>query len=230
MKQKKKSALIVWGGWEGHTPESCAGVFADWMNTIGFRVVVSDSLEILSNKRRMGGFDVVVPVWTMGKLSGEQWAGLQHAVMRGTGVAGFHGGMCDAFREHSEYQFMTGGQFVAHPGGIIRYKVRITDVTDPVTRGLKDFQVKSEQYYMHVDPSNRVLATTRFSGKHGDAPWVKGAVMPVVWKRTYGPARIFYSALGHEAGEFNVPETFEIQKRGILWAAGLPVKPEYTST
>jgi type 1 glutamine amidotransferase len=229
MKQAKKSVLIVWGGWEGHTPESCARVFADWLAAIGFRVVVSDSLDIFANKQRMRRFDVVIPVWTMGKLSGDQWAGLQHAVMNGTGVAGFHGGMCDAFREHCEYQFMTGGQFVAHPGGIIRYRVNITSLKDPITRGLNDFWVHSEQYYMHVDPANRVLATTRFSGKHGDAPWVRGTIMPVAWKRTYGPSRIFYSALGHEAGEFDVPETLEIQKRGILWAAGLPVKAEYTS-
>ena len=76
---------------------------------------------------------------------------------------------------------------------------------------------RSEQYYMHVDPSNEVLATTTFSGEH--APWIAGVVMPVVWKRKHGEGRVFYSSLGHVASEFDVPEMRTIVKRGLLWAA-----------
>jgi uncharacterized protein len=219
-KSRRKAALIVWGGWSGHTPKECADLFAPWLDSKGFRVTVSDTLDIYLDKRRMRGFDLIVPIWTMGEISREQWTGLKEAVLNGAAVAGWHGGMCDSFRQNTEYQFMTGGQWVAHPGGIIRYKVNVTDHKDPITRGLNDFWMKSEQYYMHVDPGNEVLATTTFSGRHGGVSWIKGTVMPVVWKRRYGASRIFYTSLGHVADDFKVPEVLEIAQRGILWAAG----------
>ena len=227
---KKKAALIVWGGWDGHTPKPCADLVAPWLKSKGYRVVVSDSMDIYTNKKRMKSFDVVIPIWTMGEISGEQWNGLREAVLGGVNVAGWHGGMCDSFRNNVDYQFMTGGQWVQHPGGIIRYTVNVTNQKDPITKGLRDFSIKSEQYYMHTDPGNEVLATTTFSGRQGDVPWIKGTVMPAVWKRKYGKSRIFYTSLGHVADEFTeVPELFEIVKRGIMWAAGDKIVAEYRS-
>jgi uncharacterized protein len=110
-----------------------------------------------------------------------------------------------------------GGQWVAHPGNIIDYHVDIAPVSDPVTAGLARFPYRSEQYYMHVDPSNNVLATTTFSGEH--ASWIHGVTMPVVWKRLHGKGRVFYSALGHVAAEFEVPEMATMLRRGLQWAA-----------
>lgn len=214
-----KSALVVWGGWPGHDPEGCAEVWVPWLESKGYRVTVSDTLDAFLDKRRMARYAVIVPMWTMGEISREQSEGLRQSVGKGAGLAGFHGGMCDAFRKDTEYQFMTGGQFVAHPGGKVRYKVSITDPKDAVVKGLDDFFVTSEQYYMHTDPGNRVLATTTFSGRTGNTPWIRGTVMPVVWKRAFGKGRVFYSALGHDASEFGVSPVAEIMKRGILWAA-----------
>ena len=125
--------------------------------------------------------------------------------------------MGDSFRNNTEFQFMVGGQFICHPGGIIDYTVNIAS-DDPIVHGLNDFQMKSEQYFMHVDPSNEVLATTTFSGDHWNVDWVRGVTMPVCWKKRYGSGRVFYSSLGHVAGDFNVPEAKEILRRGCLWA------------
>lgn len=218
-KSTKKKALVVWGGWMGHEPDKCAALFAPWLKEQGFEVHVHDSLAIYEDQAFMSSLSLIVPIWTMGKISKEQEKGLLDAVRGGIGISGWHGGMGDAFRENTEYQFMCGGQWVAHPGGVIDYEVNIVDHNDPVTKGLKDFKMHSEQYFMHVDPSNHVLATTRFSGKH--APWIEGCVMPVAWKRKYGQGRVFYSSLGHVAADFKVPEALEIQKRGLLWAAGV---------
>ena len=165
----------------------------------------------------MLALDLVVPIWTMGTITREQEQGLLRAVASGVGIAGHHGGMGDSFRNNTEYQWMVGGQWVAHPGNIIDYTVNITNHTDPITAGLADFQMHSEQYYLHVDPNNEVLATTTFDGEH--AHWVKGTVMPVVWKRRWDQGRVFYSSLGHKAHDFNVPEAKEIQIRGMLWAS-----------
>jgi hypothetical protein len=212
-----KKALIVWGGWDGHEPKLCTDIFAPMLRERNYNVTISDTLDIYLNTEFMLALDLIVPIWTMGTITREQEKGLLDAIAGGVGVAGWHGGMGDAFRNNTTYQWMVGGQWVAHPGNIIDYEVNIIDHTDPITAGLNDFKMHSEQYYMHVDPSNQVLATTTFTGEH--ASWVNGAVMPVVWKRMWNQGRVFYSSLGHHASDFTVPEAKEIQIRGMMWAS-----------
>lgn len=213
-----KSALVVWGGWEGHEPKQCVDLFAPWLESQGFKVEVSHTLDAYNDLAKLKALDLIVHIFTMSDIGGEQERNLEEAVKSGVGLAGWHGGLGDAHRMAVEYQFMVGGQWVAHPGGVIDYDVDITDPTDPVTKGLaRRFHMKSEQYYMHVDPAVQVLATTTFSGAH--APWIDGTVMPVVWKKLYGQGRVFYTSLGHVRADFDVPEAREIVQRGMLWAA-----------
>jgi len=212
-----KSAMFVWGGWDGHEPKLCVDIFAPLLEENGFHVEISDTLDSYLNREKLMALDLIVPVWTMGTITEAQERGLLEAVRSGVGIAGWHGGMADSFRNNTEYQFMVGGQWVAHPGGVIDYEVNIIDHEDQITAGLDDFRMHSEQYYMHVDPSNQVLATTTFTGDH--AYWIDGVVMPVVWKRRYGQGRVFYASLGHVAKDFDVPEAREIVKRGMIWAS-----------
>ena len=212
-----KKALMVWGGWDGHEPDQCVDIFAPYLRDHGYDVEISDSLDAYLDSSKMQALDLVVPVWTMGTITPEQEKGLLAAVESGVGIAGWHGGMGDSFRNNVDYQFMVGGQWVAHPGGVIDYEVNITNHDDPITTGLSDFKMHSEQYYMHVDPSNEVLATTTFNGEH--CPWIDGNVIPVIWKRMWGAGRVFYTSLGHVAKDFNVPEARTIVQRGMLWAS-----------
>ncbi len=212
-----KSALFVWGGWEGHEPKQCVDVVAPQLEAAGFEVEISDTLDAYLDEDKMRSLSLVVPLWTMGEITGDQSQGLLGAVKSGVGIAGWHGGMADSFRQETEYQFMVGGQWVAHPGGMVDYTVNITKPDDPIVAGISDFKMHSEQYYMHVDPSNEVLATTTVGAD--PYPWIEGCVMPVVWKRMYGEGRVFYSSLGHAAEEFGVPELMEITKRGMVWAS-----------
>ena len=222
-----KKALIFRGGWDGHEPKECTDIFIPWLESKGFEVVVGEDMTILQDSSATDGVNVIIPAWTMGNIEQETWDAMKQMVVNGCGVAGWHGGMGDAFRTATEYQFMVGGQFVDHPGGPRKYTVNIKFDTSGLLAGLKDFEVESEQYYMHVDPGNEVLATTMVAGDPYE--WVGGTIMPVVWKRMFDKGRIFYSSLGHVAKEFDVPEVMEIMKRGILWAAGEEVLPEYTS-
>lgn len=212
-----KHALFVWGGWEGHEPAKGVAVFKPVLEQAGYEVAVSDTLDAFLDAERLASLSLIVPVWTMGKITTAQENGLLAAVKSGVGIAGWHGCMGDSFRDNPHYQWMVGGQWVAHPGNLIDYTVNLTNHTDPITAGLSDFQMHSEQYYMHVDPSNDVLATTTFTGEH--AAWIAGTVMPVVWKRRFGAGKVFYSSLGHVAKDFDVPEVKEIQRRGMLWAS-----------
>jgi len=212
-----KRALMVWGGWEGHEPKQCVDIFAPFLEESGFEVTIANTLDVYLDKDLMDSLSLIVPVWTMGTITPEQEKGLLDAVASGVGIAGWHGGMGDSFRNNTDYQWMVGGQWVAHPDGITDYVVNIVDHEDPITKGIDDFKMHSEQYYMHVDPSNEVLATTTFNSPA--APWINGTVMPVVWKRMWNKGRVFYSSLGHVAADFEVPEALEIQKRGMLWAS-----------
>ncbi|MDR2815874.1 MAG: ThuA domain-containing protein [Proteiniphilum sp.] len=212
-----KKVLYVYGGWKGHEPEKCRDIFVPWLKSEGAEVFLSDNLTCYDDSVLMANIDLIIQHYTQGEISSSQDKALRNAVKRGVGLAGWHGGTGDSFRNNTDFQYMVGGQWVSHPGNIISYTVNITDKKDTVTGGLKDFKMKSEQYYMHVDPNIKVLATTTFSGEHDF--WIEGAVMPVVWKKQYGKGRVFYSSLGHVAGDFDVSEALEIMKRGIRWAA-----------
>ena len=223
-----KRALIVWGGWPGHTPEKSAHVFAPLLEEAGFDVTIRNDLDayldpsLVGDEEGGGGVDLIVPIVTMSEISKEQWAGLNRAVRHGTGIAGFHGGMIDSFRNNTEYQWMTGAQWVSHPGNCEpTYTVNIVDRDHDITRGLSDFILPdTEQYYCHHDPANHVLCTTTFSGGHGDTSLYKvGTVLPYAWTKTWGKGRVFGAAWGHTDRDFDVPEAKEIVRRGMVWAA-----------
>lgn len=219
----RKRALFVYGGWPGHEPEKCRDLFVPWLQKSGFDVQASANQEPYADAELMKAVDLIVQIWTMGTIPRQQLAGLLAAVKGGAGLAGWHGGLGDAYRQETEYRYMVGGDWVAHPGGIIDYEVRIVDHEDPITAGLSDFTVRSEQYLMHVNPNNKVLATTTFSAAH-DA-WIEGHTMPVVWKKVYGKGRVFYCSLGHTADVFEIPQALAIMQRGLLWASDSRYQP-----
>ncbi|MDR0333661.1 MAG: ThuA domain-containing protein [Dysgonamonadaceae bacterium] len=215
---KGKKVLYVYGGWYGHEPEQCRDIFVPWLESEGAIVTVSNTLSIYDDEELMANVDLIIQHYTMGEISDSQSKALVGAVKRGVGLAGWHGGTGDSFRDNVEFQYMVGGQWVAHPGNSIDYMVNITDRNNPVTFGLNDFKMtRTEQYFMHIDPNVKVLATTTFSGEHDW--WIEGSVIPVVWQKMFGHGRVFYSSLGHVARDFEVYEAFEIMKRGIRWAA-----------
>lgn len=217
-----KSALIVWGGWDGHTPRQCADIFAGFLRDNAYDVTVSDTLDSYLDVDALARLSLIVPIWTMGTITDEQEKGLLAAVRSGVGLAGFHGGMIDSFRNNTEYQWMTGGQWVAHPGNEIpAYTVNIVDREHEITRSVDNFELTdTEQYYVHVDPANHILCTTTFSGKHGETDlYTAGTVMPFAWTRPYGKGRVFVACWGHTFKDFDVPQARQIVERGMLWAS-----------
>lgn len=214
-----KQALIIHGGWDGHTPKETAYLFADLLKAEGFEITISDTLDALNDYESIRKYDLFVPVWTMGEISWEQETNICRAVEEGAGIAGCHGGMCDSFRNSTNWQFMTGSQWVAHPGNDgTPYMVNLIPGNE-FTEGLEDFKVESEQYYIHVDPCVKVYATTTFpvaDGPHAANGEVK---VPVVYTKMWGKGRVFYTSLGHTYKIFDIPEARTIMTRGLLWAA-----------
>ncbi len=215
-----RHAMITWGGWDGHEPEKVAGIFRDILEADGMSVEVHDTLECFDDQDHLNSMDLIVPVWTMSKLSKEAAERVGEAVARGTGLAGCHGGMCDAFRENVLWQFITGGNWVAHPHGDgVDYRVKITQPGHELVQGVDDFDVSSEQYYLHVDPAVDVLAVTEFPTK----TWFHSAngtvQMPVAWTKRWGMGRVYYNALGHHADVIDHGAPLEMLKRGLIWAS-----------
>ncbi|MGM8361847.1 ThuA domain-containing protein [Flavobacterium sp. ARAG 55.4] len=214
---KNKKVVLVYGGWEGHQPKLFAERVHKWLENEGAIVTLSDSLGIYTQKEIMDNTDLVIQYWTMGQITKEQSKGLLDAIKNGTGIAGCHGGLGDSFRNNTDYQYMIGGQFVTHPGGLIDYDVVIIKDSNPITKGISNFNVKnSEQYYMHIDPKVKVLATTTFSDTHNY--WIKGTVMPVCWTTNYGKGSVYYLSIGHSPKDFENPEVWQLLTRGFKWA------------
>ena len=211
-----RKALIVWGGWQGHEPKQCADIVADLLREDDFTVEVTGDLGVFGSPT-LAKADLLVPIITGEKLEKEHAAGLVETVRGGLGLAGHHGALATSFKESAPFRYVSGVTWVSHPGNIIDFRVNITRQNDPVVEGIPDFDYRSEQYYLHYDPTIEVLATTTFSGAYDEA--VRNVVMPVVFKRHFGRGRVFYSALGHVAAEYEHAHMREILRRGLLWAA-----------
>ena len=216
-----KQALIFQGGWDGHEPQLTSRRFAGLLEEAGFAVTVSDTLDCLADLDRLREMDLLVACWTMGEINNDYVKNIAKAVGAGVGLAGCHGGMCDSFRQNTEWQFITGGQWVSHPGGDGQsYTVNIRSGSSPIVEGLEDFEVCSEHYYLHVDPAIEVLATTRFPLVNYYHISNKPVDMPVAWTKFWGNGRVFYTSLGHHDDVFDrSPTAQELMRRGMLWAA-----------
>ena len=216
-----KKALVFYGGWDGHEPVLVSDRFAKMLEGEGYDVKVTDSQECLGNLEYLMSLDLIVPCWTMGDIDNDYVNNIAKAVGAGTGLAGCHGGMCDSFRSNVQWQFITGGQWVSHPGGDgIKYIVNINHGSNPIIEGINDFEVISEHYYLHIDPAIEVLATTYMPSP--SVPYYhisnKPIAMPVVWTKFWGNGRVFYNSLGHHNDVFDIPEAALLMKRGLIWA------------
>ncbi len=215
-----KKALIFQGGWDGHEPILVSKRFAELLKKNDYEVRIEDTLECLADVEALKQLDLIVACWTMDEIDHKYVINIAEAIGSGVGLAGCHGGMCDSFRQNTEWQFITGGQWVSHPGGDgIDYMVNICHSSSPIVEGLEDFPVCSEHYYLHIDPSIEVLATTKFPLVNYYHISNKPVEMPVAWTKFWGNGRVFYTSLGHHDDVFDrSPNAQIIMERGMVWA------------
>jgi hypothetical protein len=214
-------ALYLYGGWPGHLPYEVAGWAHELMADLGFEVDDTNDPYVLEQDLRP--YDLIVIGWTQAMttedLPERAEQRLHEAVRAGTGLAGWHG-MAASFRSSLQFALLAGASFLDHPGGEgvpVPYTIDVVDREHPITAGVDSFAIASEQYYLHVDPSVHVLATTTFSGEHW--PWTEGVVMPAVYTHRWGDGRVFYSSPGHAPDELRIPEAERLLRQGLRWAA-----------
>ena len=215
-----RRAVVVRGGWEGHVPVEATERFIPFLVQEGFSVSVHDTLEVYSDSDELARTDLVVQCWTQGTATDEQVSGLSEAVLAGTGLAGWHGGIVDSFRASPAYLHLTGGQWAAHPGDFVDHEVVVVpDRADhPIVAGLDRWNLNTEQYWTLTDALNDVLATTYFSASPA-TPWRADMVAPAVWTRQWGAGRVFVSTIGHKLEDLDVPQVRQLTERGLLWAS-----------
>ncbi|MFF5075683.1 ThuA domain-containing protein [Actinoplanes sp. NPDC000266] len=225
-------ALVVRGGWEGHQPVAATELFLPFLASSGFEVRVSDSTAVYSDRSVMAGADLIVQCVTMSSIEPDEVAGLRAAVAAGTGFTGWHGGIADSFRASSDYLQLVGGQFATHPGkepgarrgdetdNFLPHRIELTQLgrEHPITAGLDDFELTTEQYWVLHDDLNDVLATTTHPVRPWH-PWRRPIVSPAVWTRQWGDGRVVVSTPGHSVGVLQDPNVRTIVERGMLWAA-----------
>jgi type 1 glutamine amidotransferase len=227
-----RHALVVRGGWEGHQPVAATERFIPFLTDNGFDVRIEESTAVYADAQAMAETDLIVQSVTMSSIERDELAGLRDAIEAGTGFTGWHGGIADSFRASSDYLQLVGGQFATHPAvgpGETRlegeenfrdYTVNITDLgrTHPVTAGLDDFELHTEQYWVLVDELNDVLATTTRPAEDWQ-PWHRPHTSPAVWTREWGRGRIVVTTPGHSLDVLDNPSVRTIIERGMLWAA-----------
>ncbi len=215
-----KKVLIFQGGWDGHDPVKTSERFAAMMEEECYTAGIYDTLDCLADREKLSEYDLIIACWTSGEIKSEYVKNVAYAVEHGTGLAGCHGGLCDAFRNSPDWQYLTGGQWVHHPEGEIDYTVNIVPSSSSITQGLSDFTVHSELYYMHIDPAIEVLATTAYPFTGCKDNVNKPIQMPVAWTKYWGQGRVFYLSLGHHDNVFDLfPTAAVLMKRGLMWAA-----------
>lgn len=225
-----KTALVVRGGWEGHAPIAATELFIPFLEEQGYEVSVEDSPAVYADDERMQAIDLVVQSVTMSTIEKPELAGLIQAVRRGTGLAGWHGGIADSFRNSSNYLQLIGGQFATHPSkehtvgdesdNFLRYAVDLTEAgrQHPIMQGIEGFELETEQYWVLHDDLIDVLATTTHPAPAWH-PWHRPMTSPVVWTRLWGEGRIFVATPGHSVDVLRDENVNTIIKRGMLWAS-----------
>ena len=226
-----KSALVVRGGWDGHEPVQTTDSFVPFLKEKGYQVRVEDSTKVYADTDYLSGVDLIVQVVTMSTIEKDEIAGLRGAVAAGTGLAGWHGGIADSYRNEADYLQLVGGQFAHHqardkpenlPGGaennFVRYTVNISadQAEHPIVAGVADFELETEQYWVLSDAYNDVLATTTIPARDFDA-WHRPITCPAVWTRQWGEGTVFVCTPGHQLTVVQNPSVRKIIERGLLW-------------
>ena len=227
-----KRALVVRGGWDGHEPVQTTDSVIPFLERAGYDVRVEETTAVYADRDTMAAIDLIVQINTMTTIADAELAGLIKAVVDGTGLAGWHGGIADSYRNSADYLQLIGGQFAHHAG--IAPEDRVGEQSDnyldftvniapdrrdhPIVAGIDDFELHTEQYWVLSDAYNDVLATTEIVHRDFDA-WHHSFPSPVVWTRLWGAGRIFVCTAGHKLDVLDHPQVRTIVERGLLWAS-----------
>ena len=124
-------------------------------------------------------------------LAPAQEEGLLAYVRGGGGFFGLHTASA-SFRANAGYHEMLNGMFDGH-SPYMEFSVTVTDGDHPITRGLDTFTVHDELHYFAHDAARAQRLMEAYDP-------TTGATYAMALHHRYGEGRVFYFALGHDAG------------------------------
>ena len=78
--------LVLYGGWKGHSPKKFADYTRDTL-LCNYEVVCTQDLRML-HRSTLSEFDLILPIWTFGKITVRQEKDLLESVADGLGYVG----------------------------------------------------------------------------------------------------------------------------------------------
>jgi type 1 glutamine amidotransferase len=203
------TGILIFHGAVGYRHEStAAGVHAvrelgadngvTTFDTADSRVFESSDLD---------GFEAVVWMQNSGTgiLDVAQRLAYERYTAAGGGFAGVHAAS-DGERDWPLYDQLIGGRFRAHPAELQPARLRV-EQPDPSTVAIRnDWDWTDEWYSFDDNPRPRVVVLATVSESDYDpGETAMGDDHPVVWRTQVGPARAWYTALGHQVEAFDDP-------------------------
>jgi len=182
-----------------------------------FEVRVCEDTGVLDSVASLARYDLVFLHLYNAKtptLSGVAKENLEQFVKGGKGLAVSHLSSA-SFKEWEEFQKMCGRYWVMGKSGHgprAVFKVRVANHTDPITKGLEDFEADDELYAkLQGDVPINVLV-------EADSDWSK-QTEPLAFTLEYGKGRVFHEAFGHDGKAIRNPSVQKLIQRGCEWAA-----------
>ncbi len=217
----------------GEAIEASLPVFEQMAETNGWSLFITDNGAVF-NKEQLERFDVVIWNNTSGKvLNEDQREDFKNYMENGGGFIGIHASGDDSHQWEWYENNLIGAKFshhTLHPQfQLANMHLEQGDLV--LTMGLPALWEHEEEWYTFFNNPRengfQVLYTLDESGidPSGSLPLLApdkdfgmGADHPIVWYKEVGKGRAFYSALGHKASAFDIPENLKMLRNAIHWA------------
>lgn len=170
----------------------------------------------------LGRYDIVA-FYTTGELpmSDTQRIALLDFVQSGRGFIGIHSAT-DTFYQWPDYLQLIGGYFDGHPwhqtvrvqvadpsNALVSFLGPSLELNDEIYQ-IRDFDERGSHVLLRLDEASVDL--TRSGVHRRSYGW------PLAWTRLFGQGRVFYTALGHEAGVWQDARYQRLLLNAILWS------------
>jgi type 1 glutamine amidotransferase len=106
------------------------------------------------------------------------------------------------------------GSFINHPVEHPDFHIRPTRAVHQVTRGVKEFPIRDEMYFVRVDSAETTILMESWSPDYGSSA--------AAWAHQIGAGRVFCFTPGHRDEVLASPSYLAVLENGLRWAAGMP--------
>lgn len=219
-KPSKSIRILVVTGGHGYKTEQFNQMLASLGPDITYEIAELPKAYDMFLPENRNKYDVLVFYHMWQKITDEQAKVFAECISEGKPVVALHHSIC-AYDDWPEYWNILGGKYFHKPATFkgkeyqpgsyihdLHFKVKIASNKQPVTKGVKDFEIFDETYKgYYVEEGVTPLLTT-------DEP----SSTPLIgWAKKYGKARIVVLQCGHDVPTFENPDFRKLLKQAVEW-------------